>query len=87
MNATDGITQVDEPRKRMLWPVSDFRTMFTMPSSGSSINCQTRAATTLEIRNGRITSPRITVDLVSRCRMTAVTSEMRIPMPTDRTTK
>ena len=58
-----------------------------MPSPGSSIQDQVIAATTPEIRNGSSTMPRISVDLVSRCMITAVISEIRIPKNTDNSTK
>ena len=42
---------------------------------------------TPEIRNGSSTRPRMTLDWVSRCITTEVSSEKNIPMPTERPTK
>jgi hypothetical protein len=81
------MAQPVEPRNRKSCPVRSCSQMLMMPSCDWSIQDHTRPAMTPEIRNGSRTMPRMTVDCVSRCITTAVSSEKNIPMATERPTK
>lgn len=85
--ASEGTAQWLSPKNSRCCPVTFSISALMMPSCGSSIHCQTRAATTPEIRNGRMIRPRITVELVSRCSTTAVISEKSTPRTTETATK
>ena len=61
--------------------------MLMMPSCDCSIQDHTSAATTPEMRNGRMIRPRMTVERVSRCITTAVSRAKKMPIPTDMATK
>src|SRR5215213_7577750 len=87
MIAIDGITHARSLRNLIVSPLTLLIQMFTIPSWESSIHDHTTPATTLEMRKGRMMSPRTTVDLVTRSRITAVAIETTSPMATDSTTK
>src|SRR5882757_3321600 len=85
--ASDGTARLLSPKNSSGCPITLVSSSLMMPSSGSIIQDQVIAATTPEIRNGSRIVPRITRDEVSRCMITAVTSEMSMPKTTDSRTK
>lgn len=71
----------------MEWPVRRSNAMLMIPIVGSSIHCHTSAAITLEMRKGSRMTPRSVEERVTRCSTTAVSSDISVPMTTDRSTK
>ena len=87
MRASEGMAHSREVRNLMPSPPSACTSWLTMPSCASSIHDHTVAATTPEIRNGRMIRPRSTVDWVTRWSTAAVTMETARVSTTAMTTK